>query len=147
MLKAVVDTNVVIAGVIATWLNSASASILRALRSGEFRLFQSDQKSLAELKRILHETAECMKPRWPEKEVEALYLFVARRSRVIQANAMTSPSLTRDASDTKFLDLALAADADYLVTYDHRHLLRLKKIGRTKIVTPDKFMRALTRSQ
>jgi predicted nucleic acid-binding protein len=51
--------------------------------------------------------------------------------------------LARDITDTKFLDLALAADADYLVTNDHRHLLPLKIIGRTRIVTPHKFMLAL----
>jgi predicted nucleic acid-binding protein len=54
--------------------------------------------------------------------------------------------LTRDASDAKFLELALAANADFLVTYDHRHLLRLKSIGRTRIVTPHKFLLALKKN-
>jgi predicted nucleic acid-binding protein len=43
----------------------------------------------------------------------------------------------------KFLSLAQEADADYLVTKDGRHLLRLKKFGRTQIVTPTRFLAAL----
>jgi predicted nucleic acid-binding protein len=40
----------------------------------------------------------------------------------------------------KFLSLAHEADADYLVTKDGRHLLRLKQYRRTRIVTPTRFL-------
>lgn len=51
--------------------------------------------------------------------------------------------LTRDVTDTKLLALADEANADYLVTNDRRHLLRLGRFGRTKIVTPAQFIRSL----
>jgi putative PIN family toxin of toxin-antitoxin system len=54
-----------------------------------------------------------------------------------------SAQLTRDLTDTKLLSLALESNADYLVTNDRRHLLRLKRFARTKIVTPGEFLRRL----
>ncbi|HLX62927.1 MAG TPA: hypothetical protein VKX17_16755 [Planctomycetota bacterium] len=65
---------------------------------------------------------------------------------LVDAPVATPPSLPRDATDSKFLDLALASNAGFLVTNDRRHLLRLKKYGRTRIVTPHKFMLALRAS-
>ena len=54
-------------------------------------------------------------------------------------------SLTRDVTDTKFLALAEESSADFLVTKDNRHLLRLKQYHGTRIVTPAQFMRELNR--
>jgi putative PIN family toxin of toxin-antitoxin system len=55
--------------------------------------------------------------------------------------AITYP--VRDITDREFLALALAADADFLVSNDRRHLLPLKRFGRTRIVTPAAFLRHL----
>ena len=52
-------------------------------------------------------------------------------------------SAARDETDTKFLSLAEASGANYLVTNDRRHLLRLKKWARTAIVTPRRFLEKL----
>ena len=52
-------------------------------------------------------------------------------------------NIPRDLTDTKFLALAAQADADFLVTNDRRHLLRLGRFGRTQIVTPAQFIRAI----
>jgi hypothetical protein len=38
----------------------------------------------------------------------------------------------RDITDREFLALAVAADADFLVTNDRRHFLPLKRFGRTQ---------------
>ena len=42
-------------------------------------------------------------------------------------------------------NVCLEADADYLVTNDRRHLHLLRKVGRTQIVTPRKFLSELDR--
>jgi len=44
-----------------------------------------------------------------------------------------------DPSDNLVLDCAVEAGADYIVTGD-RHLLRLKKCGKVKIVNPQQFL-------
>jgi predicted nucleic acid-binding protein len=51
-----------------------------------------------------------------------------------------SATLPRDVTDTKLLALADEAGADYLVTNDRRHLLRLRQDGKTRIVTPARFL-------
>ncbi len=50
--------------------------------------------------------------------------------------------ICRDPNDDKFLSLAMNGEADYLVTGD-QDLLVLKKIGRTKILTPADFIKAM----
>jgi predicted nucleic acid-binding protein len=55
-----------------------------------------------------------------------------------------SPRITRDTTDTKFLSVAVEADADYLVTKDRRHFLRLGQDRGTHVVTPTQFLRALS---
>ena len=48
-----------------------------------------------------------------------------------------------DPKDIIFLECALETDADYLVTGD-KDLLKLKSIGKTKIIPPAKFLSILT---
>jgi len=63
---------------------------------------------------------------------------------VYAGQAPVPASLPRDVTDVKFLSLAHEADADYLVTKDGRHLLRLKRYRRTRIVTPTQFLALLS---
>jgi len=49
-----------------------------------------------------------------------------------------------DPDDVMFLECALEADADYLVT-GNKHLLMLGKMGKTRIVTPARFLSILRR--
>jgi len=50
--------------------------------------------------------------------------------------------LCRDPEDDMFLAAALAADADWLVTVD-RQLLAVRRIGRTPVLRPERFLEAL----
>ena len=43
--------------------------------------------------------------------------------------------------DNRMLECALAAGADYIVTYDAKHLLQLKNFNRTQILTPRQLLR------
>lgn len=47
--------------------------------------------------------------------------------------------ICRDPKDNKFLDVAIASYADYLITGDD-DLLVLERIGNTSIITPRKFI-------
>ncbi len=55
---------------------------------------------------------------------------------------MTDNAMSRNTRHrlTRLLECALAARADYLVTGDKEHLLPLRSIGRTQIVTPAAFL-------
>ena len=52
--------------------------------------------------------------------------------------------LCRDPKDNQFLELCLAASADYLVTGD-KDLLVLKKFGQTQIFSPKQFLGRITK--
>jgi uncharacterized protein len=48
--------------------------------------------------------------------------------------------ICKDPDDNKYLACAQEGKADYLITRDIKHLLSLKKFGKTKIVTPKEFV-------
>ena len=53
------------------------------------------------------------------------------------------PLSTTDPDDEKFIECAVAAQADYLVTGDKGHLLHLKQAGGIPIVAASDFLRLL----
>jgi predicted nucleic acid-binding protein len=77
---------------------------------------------------------------WSDDKILRFVLNLPARAVLYPGQVDVPASLPRDVSDVKFLSLTHEADADYLVTKDGRHLLRLKKYRRTKIVTPARFL-------
>lgn len=65
-------------------------------------------------------------------------------SSIRQAGHLYLPSpvaaVTDDPDDEMFIECAVAARADYLVTGDKRHLLALKRVGGISIVAASKFL-------
>ena len=49
----------------------------------------------------------------------------------------------KDIKDKMLLDAAVSFSASYLVTGDKKHLLPLKSVGRTKIISPKEFARLI----
>jgi putative PIN family toxin of toxin-antitoxin system len=144
MAAAVVDTNVLVAGLLTSSPRSANRKLLDRVRDGDFTLVLSPAAlleiqqvlALPQLRALHHLTDD-------EIAVFCLGLEFAKNARIVAGERPVSPSLTRDVTDTKWVALALESDADYLVTNDHRHLHRLRKVGRTRILTPHKFLAAL----
>lgn len=55
-------------------------------------------------------------------------------------------NISSDKNDNRYLACALDGEADYLVTGDKKHLLPLKRIGKTKIVSPKEFSKILEKA-
>ncbi|CAO3372562.1 putative toxin-antitoxin system toxin component, PIN family [Azospirillum argentinense] len=94
--------------------------------------------TLAELREVL------MRPdfeRYRPAAERAAFLdaFAAEARRVEPAPV---ERLCRDPDDDMFLAVALAADADWLVTVD-RQLLSVRQVGRTCILRPERFLDAI----
>ncbi|MBK3735898.1 putative PIN family toxin of toxin-antitoxin system [Azospirillum brasilense] len=94
--------------------------------------------TLAELREVL------MRPdfeRYRPAAERAAFLdaFAAEARRVEPAPV---ERLCRDPDDDMFLAVALAADADWLVTVD-RQLLSVRQVGRTRILRPERFLDAI----
>jgi len=81
---------------------------------------------------------------WSDDKILRFVMNLPAGAVVYPGDSHVPASLPRDLTDVKFLSLAQEADADYLVTKDGRHLLRLKKHRRTRIVTPRQFLAYLS---
>jgi putative PIN family toxin of toxin-antitoxin system len=140
MIKAVLDANVVVQALIGSPA-SASAQTLLALANNRFRLAASTD-TLLELAEVLELPVLRARHRLAAREIwELIGILEFYATPLYEPRHI--PSKVRDISDWKLLDLAVAAEADFLVTNDRRHLLPLKRFGQTKIVTPAAFLRLL----
>lgn len=143
MITAVVDTNVIVAGVLTTSSRSASRQLIDRLGAGDFLLALSPP-TLAEVLEVLQHPRLRAIHGLTAREVRQFVHSLEQRSRMFSGELEVSAALTRDVTDTKWIALSIEASADFLVTNDRRHLQRLKRIGRTEIVSAGRFLRALS---
>ena len=134
--KAVIDTNVVVAGIF--WQGSARACLVRFARR-EFQMFVTEP--------VLKEYAETA---WELKIEENLVAnpqpwlnWINNRATIHAPIALSKPAST-DPDDDKFIECALAARADYIVSRD-RHLLQLKKPFGVAVLNDRDFLATLAR--
>lgn len=130
----VLDTNVLISAL--AFPGSKPDQILSRIRRGEAELFTSPF-ILAELDRILRE-----KFGFSERETTVRVRFIRSLARLVEPTARISVVTAKD-DDNRILECALAAQADYLVTGDKKHLLPLKTHRNIKIVSPAQFLELL----
>lgn len=138
--RVVLDTNILVAyalmGDAVPRRNAAIRDCVEAART-RGRLFAS-HATLAELRAVL------MRPgfdRYKPAEERAAFLE-ALTDEVRSIDPVPDVRLCRDPEDDMFLAVALAADADWLVTVD-RQLLSVRSVGRTRILRPERFLERL----
>ncbi|MBI2842308.1 MAG: putative toxin-antitoxin system toxin component, PIN family [Armatimonadetes bacterium] len=134
-LKVVLDTNLFVA---AYWnRRSASARIIEACLSGHLQVYYT-----SEVERELWLIMRNIRAR---DEFRATVSNLIGRAEQVSAQAKVDVR-TEDPEDQKFLECAVSANADYLITSDD-HLLRLRKTGKTVIIKPGDFWREIICSQ
>lgn len=138
MLKAVVDTNVIISGTILSHGNSFE--VLEAWRRREFALLIS-REIIAEAEAVLRRPKLFQKYRLSEDQLARLFASFDKEAMVVSPTPVDPPPGI-ELADLKFLACAEAGSADYLVTGDQA-LLNLKTYKRTRIVTPRAFLTIL----
>lgn len=141
MLTAILDTNVFIRAALRP--KSPSARVVDAYLDGKFQLVLSEAV-LQELLTVLLLPDIRAVHGWSDDQILRFVMNLPAAAVVYPGLTPVPASLPRDVTDVKFLSLAHESDADYLVTKDGRHLLRLKKYRRTKIVTPTQFLAFLS---
>ncbi len=141
LVAAILDTNVLVQASFAS-PRSASLLVLRAYDEGWYRLIFSPS-TLDELIDVLLLPAIRARHGWSDDQVLRFTVSLLHSADIYLQSKRVTAALTRDVSDTKFLGLAEESSADYLVTNDRRHLLRLGRYGQTRIVTPAQFLREL----
>jgi putative PIN family toxin of toxin-antitoxin system len=133
LMRVVLDTNILISALISPY--GPPEAIYRAWRTARFELVTSDFQ-LDEIKRATRypKLRERLKP----AQVGTLMNALRRETRVL--GQLDLAVETADPDDAFLAAMAMAAQADYLVTGDKRAgLLQLEHIGRTRILTPVAF--------
>jgi len=131
-MRVVLDTNVLLSALISP--HGAPDAIYRAWRAAKFELVTS-LAQLDELRRA---------SRYPKFQAvlqpHRVGAMVNNLQRAIVLERLTTDVGADDPNDAFVLAMALAGDADYLVTGDRRAgLLQRGRFGRTRIVTPGAF--------
>lgn len=120
MIRAVIDTNVLVSAMISSAGNEAL--LLMAINQGLVTPYFSPE--------ILDEYSEVLlRPRFrfPGNEVDALLDLFRLRGKLL--NPESTARISPDPDDDKLIACALAAEADFLVTGNKRHFPQTKPWG------------------
>jgi uncharacterized protein len=135
--RAVLDTNVFVSGLISP--KGPPAAILRALRSKRFTLVSSPPIN-EEIIEVLNRPSICDRYGVGDGIFEVSLILWEIAELVID---LPNVKVCSDHGDDKFLATADAGRAEYLVTGDLDHLLRLSRYRGVAIISPGEFMRVL----
>ena len=139
MLRVVVDTNVLISALLKA--NGNPAKVVSLWRTGEFELVISSE-TIDELSRVLG--YERIRTRVTPEEAER-FLYLLQTAATIITPQIEVTAVEDDPDDDKFLGLALASDAEYIVSGD-KHLLSIKVFRGIPILTPVQFLETISSS-
>ena len=135
MLKAVIDVNLFISGMISKKGNPAK--LLQLWRDRAFIVVISEQM-VEELVRVLRYPRIRNKYNLKDEDIE-LAVGTIRRFAIVLADAIKIDVIKDDPDDNKVLACALAVKADYIVSGDN-HLLDLGIFENIPIVTVKDFI-------
>ena len=138
MLKAVIDTNVIISGLIKS---PSCRRIINALERSEFILVISPD--------ILIELIDVIgRPKFHriiKKEAAGRIVEAIKAQALLVKPSFELNTIKEDPDDNRFLEAALTAKANCIVSLDN-HLLALEAFRNIPIIPPIKFLRLLNKA-
>jgi putative PIN family toxin of toxin-antitoxin system len=111
MPDVVVDTNVFVRGLLRS---AVVVPLINAWKANRFRLLTSEEL-LQELVEVLARPK--LRKYFQEEQVKELLLLISEQGKVVEP--LQHVNFCRDPKDNIFLDVAIAGQADYLVTEDN----------------------------
>jgi putative PIN family toxin of toxin-antitoxin system len=133
VIRVVADTNVYVSAIV---FGGTCEAVLALARAGVVELVISPAL-LHELRAVLLHTFE-----WSETRTREALAMVTDLATVVRPRTRLSGLVAAEA-DHRVLECAVAAQAQFLVTGDKRHLLPLKSIRGIPIVSPRAFLEGL----
>ena len=135
-MRVVLDTGILIAALITK--NAPPDQIYQAWRKNKFELITSEWQ-LAEFRRV---------SRYPKLRkylvpAEAGNMVNGMRYQALVLTELPTLDVSQDPDDNPVLAMAVAGEADFLVSGDKRDLLALRTIEKTKILTASNFLSEL----
>ncbi len=139
-MRVVLDTGILIAALITA--DTPPDQVYQAWRKKRFTLVTSTWQ-LGEFRRAsrYERVKKFLKP----TEAGNLVNGLKRHATVLAT--LPDVDLSRDPHDNPILAMAIAGEADYLVSGDRRGLLSLKRAGATRIVTAAEFLKILKKKR
>ncbi|MFH1563461.1 MAG: putative toxin-antitoxin system toxin component, PIN family [Nitrospirota bacterium] len=137
MIKTVIDTNIFVSSVIKK--KGTSSFLIERWKKKEFILFVSES-IIKEILEVLSRPRIRAISKMTKEEIKKFGLFLYEGSRLVEPKI--SLTVCQDLDDNKFLECAIEAGVDYIVSGD-KHLLNLGEYEGIKILTPKKFREAL----
>ncbi|HJX17184.1 MAG TPA: putative toxin-antitoxin system toxin component, PIN family [Acidiferrobacterales bacterium] len=139
-MRVVLDTGILIAALITA--DTSPDQVYQAWRKKRFTLVTSVWQ-LGEFRRAsrYERVKKFLKP------TEAGNLVNGLKRHATVLTELPDVDLSRDPQDNPVLAMAIAGEADYLVTGDRRGLLSLKRVGATRIVTAAEFLKILKKKR
>ena len=139
MIRAVVDTNILISGVIKP--EGATGEILRRLRDGEFALLYTEPL-LAELAEVINRPRIRQKYGLGSEDIETVLALILLRGEPIDPTRRVE--ICRDPKDNMILQAAVAGQADMITSGDF-DLLSLREFAGMPIISPAVFLQRLAK--
>lgn len=126
----VFDTNIYISAII---FGGNPRQCLELARGGEIKLIVS--------KAILLELAEKLRDKfnWPEEDIAEVIYGISVFIKVVIPKKKIK-IIKVDPTDNMFLEAALEAKVDYIISGDKKHLLSLKKFQGVPIISAKQFL-------
>ena len=131
--KVVLDTNSVLSALL---FNNSKLAQLRNFWQTEMMIPLASKATISELIRVL------AYPKFKLSRLEQqsfLDEYLPYITTIIKVEKLANPSICRDRHDVMFLELALAGNADYLITGD-KDLLEIQQPFKFQIITPAQFL-------
>lgn len=134
-MRVVLDANVVVSALITT--QGIPQHILSLWRDGAFELVTSEP-ILLEIERVLRYPKIAERHKLTEAELQEFLTLLRHESQVVAPQ--THLHLSADESDNRYIECAVAGDADYLVTGDKKHLISVGGYQGIAILSPAAFL-------
>lgn len=135
-VRVVFDTNIYISFFLTR--GETIASLFSHWENGDFTVLASPS-IIEEVKKSFQYPK--IRKRLKARDIFNLYLLLENEVEAVYPESKVK--LLQDPKDNMYLVCAKDGKADYLVTGDKKHLLPLKKFGKTKITSPKEFVEIL----
>lgn len=139
MLRVVIDTNVIVSGILSR--SGAPAELLNSWRERQFLLLSSPA-IVAEVRAVLGYPHIRNKYPLTDEDVEQVITLLEHDALLVSGDVEVAGSIHDDPADEMFLECAVAGQADAIVSGDH-HLLSLETYQEIPILTARQFLEKL----
>lgn len=136
MLHVVIDTNVIVSGILSP--KGAPVELLKAWRERRFLLLTSSA-IVAEVRAVLKYPHIRKKYTLSDNEIEQTITLLEHDALLVKGEANVAGSVPDDPKDEMFLACAVDGEADVIVSGDH-HLIDLESYRDIPIMTPRQFL-------